>query len=115
VAAVRTVMITVPRIFRDLTTELMAGRRDLHVVAEFGAREGLEEPLRLLAPELILVGLGRNESDEVGLSLLHLLPAAKIIAFSSDGHHAFVHRMQPQRAEFLNISPQMLIDAILGL
>lgn len=113
-AVIRTVMITVPRIFRDLTMELMVGRGDLKVVAEFDAREGLEERLRLLAPELIFVGLGRNEGDEVGLSLVRLLPAAKIIAFSSDRRHAFVHRMTPQRTEFLDISAQMLIEAILG-
>ena len=87
-AAIRTVMITMPPIFRDLITQLMAGHRDLNVVAELDNREGLEERLRSFAPDLILVGLGRNEGDEIGLSLVRLLPAAKVIAFSSDGRHA---------------------------
>jgi len=102
-------------LFRDLIVELMAGHVDLDVVGELDTRDGLEQHLRSLAPTLVLVGLGRNEGDEIGLSLVRLLPNAKVIAFSSDGRNAFVHRMQPQRTELLEDSPQMLIDAVLGL
>ena len=66
-------------------------------------------------PDLVLIGLGRLEGDEIGLSLVRLLPNAKVIAFSSDGRNAFTHRMQPQRTALLDVSPQMLIDAISGL
>lgn len=112
--AIRTVIITMPPIFRDLITELMAGLRPLNLVAELDSRHGVEEWLPPLAPDLILIGLDRNESDEIGLSLVRLLPNAKVIAFSSDGRHAFVHQMQPQRMPLLDVSPQTLIDAILG-
>ncbi len=112
-AAIRTVMITMTPIFRDLITELVTRRRRLKVVAELDGRQGLEERLRPLAPDLILIGLTRNEGDEIGLSLVRLFPNAKVIAFSGDGRHAFVHQMQPQRSVLLDVSPQMLIDAIL--
>jgi DNA-binding NarL/FixJ family response regulator len=107
-------MITMLPIFRDLITELMAGHRNLDVVMELDTREGLEERLRSLPPDLILIGLRRDEGDEIGLSLVRHLPTAKVISFSSDGRHAFVHRMQPQRTVLPGVSPQMLIDAILG-
>jgi len=107
-------MITMPLIFRDLITELMAGHRSLDLVGRLDTREGLEERLPPLAPDLILIGLRREEGDEIGLSLVSLLPNAKVIAFSSDGRHAFVHHMQPQRTVLSDVSPQMLIDAILG-
>jgi DNA-binding NarL/FixJ family response regulator len=113
VAAIRTVMITMPPIFRDLITELISGHRNLNVVADLDNRDGLEQRLPALAPDLVLIGLGRNEGDEIAFSLVRLLPNAKVIAFSSDGRHAFVHRMQPQRTVLLDVSPQMLIDAIL--
>jgi DNA-binding NarL/FixJ family response regulator len=113
VAAIRTVMITMSPIFRDLIKQLTAEHRDLNVVAALDTREGLEERLRSLAPELILVGLGRNEGDEVGLSLVRFLPNTKVFAFSSDRRTAFVHRMQPQRTVLRDVSPQMLIDTIL--
>ena len=113
-AAIRTVMVTVSPILRDLITELMAGHGHLDVVGELDTRDRLEEQLRALAPDLILIGLGRDEGDEIGLSLMRFLPNAKVIAFSSDLRHAFVHRMQPQRIALLDVSPQMLIDTIMG-
>jgi DNA-binding NarL/FixJ family response regulator len=115
VAAIRTVMVTMSPMFRDLITELMADHGSLDVIGELVTREALDEQLRALAPDLILIGLGRNEGDDIGLSLVRRLPNAKAIAFSSDRRHAFVHRMQPQRTVLLDVSPQVLIDSILGL
>ena len=107
-------MITVSPMLRDLVTELMATHVNLDVVRELDTRDGLEEQLRALAPDLILIGLGRDERDDFGLSLVQLLPNAKVIAFSSDMRDAFVHRMQPHRIALLDVSPQVLIDTILG-
>jgi DNA-binding NarL/FixJ family response regulator len=114
VAAVRTVMITMAPIFRGLVAELMVGHRTLDVVGELNTRDELEEKLRALAPDLILIGLGRNEADEIGLVLVRLLPNGKVIAFSSDARQAFIYSMQPRRTVLLDVSPQMLIDAIMG-
>ncbi|MGH7841768.1 MAG: hypothetical protein ACREQT_09660 [Candidatus Binataceae bacterium] len=112
--AIRTVIITMSPIFRDLIAELMAGRRILNVIGEFSTRDALEERLRVLAPDLILIGLGRNEGDEIGLSLARLLPNAKVIAFASDRRDAFVYRMQSQRTALRDVSAQALIDTIMG-
>jgi DNA-binding NarL/FixJ family response regulator len=101
-------------LFRDVVTELMARHANLDVVRELDTRDGLEEKLRTVAPDLILIGLRRNEGDEIGLSLLRILANAKVIAFSSDGRHAFVYRMQPQRIVLIDVSPHALIDTILG-
>jgi DNA-binding NarL/FixJ family response regulator len=114
VAAIRAVMITMSPLFRELVAELIAGHADLDVVGELDTRNELGEQLRSLAPDLIFIGLRREEGDEIGLSLARLLPNAKVIAFSSDGRHAFVHHMQPQPTVLIDVSPQMLIDAILG-
>jgi hypothetical protein len=114
VAAIRTVTVTMAPIFRDLIVGLMAGRRDLDVVEELDTRDGLKEWLQAVAPELILIGLRKNEADEfVVPPLVRLLPNAKVIAFSSDGRHAFVHHMHQQRTELLDVSAETLIDSIL--
>jgi DNA-binding NarL/FixJ family response regulator len=113
VPPIRTVMITMSPILRDLITELIARHRPLNVVAELDSRQGFEEPLRSLTPALVLIGLARNEGDEIGLSLVRLLPKTKVIAFSRDGHNAFVYQMLPQRTLLVDVSPQMLVDTIL--
>jgi DNA-binding NarL/FixJ family response regulator len=112
-AAIRTVMITMSPLFCDLVRELIARRADLDVVGELDTRDGLEEQLRAVAPDLIFIGLRRDEGDEIGLSIVRLLPNAKVIAFSSDMRNAFVHRMQPQRIALSDVSPQVLIETIL--
>ena len=62
----------------------------------------------------MLVGLRASETDAVALSVLALLPAAKVIAFSGDARQAYVHEMRPHRAALIDVSPQALIDAIRG-
>jgi DNA-binding NarL/FixJ family response regulator len=114
VTAIRTVTVTMAPIFRDLIVGLMAGYGNLDVIENLDTRDGLEEQLRALAPGLVLIGLGENEADEIALPLARLLPNSKVIAFSRDGRHAFVHRMYPRRSALLDVSPKMLIDAILG-
>jgi DNA-binding NarL/FixJ family response regulator len=111
---IRTVMITMSPIFRDLITELMVGHGTLDVVGEFDTPGGLDEQLQQLAPDLILIKLHRNDGDEIGLELAKTLPSVKVIAFSSDAHDAFVYRRLPQRTVLLDVSPRILIDAIIG-
>jgi DNA-binding NarL/FixJ family response regulator len=113
-ARIRTVVIAMPPIFRDLITELIGGRGTIDVVGEFDARGGLEEQLRQLAPDLILIKLRGNEGDEIGAELARTLPGAKVVAFSSDARDAVVYRMPTQRTALLNVSPRILIDAISG-
>ena len=112
--AIRTVTVTMAPMFRDLIVGLMAGYGNLDVVENLDTRDRLEEQLRALAPDLVLIGLGEDEADEIALPLARLLPDAKVIAFSRDRRHAFVHRMHPQRTALLDVSPKMLIDSILG-
>jgi len=114
VTPIRTVTVTMSPMLRDLVVGLVAGQASLNVVRELATRDGLEEQLQSLSPELILIGLGRNEGDEIrGDSLIRLLPNAKVIAFASDGRSAFVHRMRAQRTALHDVSSQMLIDAIM--
>lgn len=112
-ARVRTVTVTIPPMLRDLIAELMAGHGNLDVVEELITRDRLEEHLRALSPDLILIGLERNEEDEIGLSLVKSMPNAKVIAISSDARNAFIHCMQPRRTVLPGVSPQALIEHIL--
>jgi DNA-binding NarL/FixJ family response regulator len=114
VTSIRAVTITMQPMLRDLITELIAGHTDVDVIAELDTREAIGQPLQSLAPELVLIGLGKGEGDEIGPLLLGLLPDAKVIAFSSDGRHAFVHRLHRPRTVLPDISPQQLIDTVLG-
>jgi DNA-binding NarL/FixJ family response regulator len=98
----------------DIIKQLVAGEIRLDVVARFDKRALLWEKLPEIAPDLVLVGLRSQETDRICRSLLHLLPIAKVIAFSSDARKAYIHEMRPHRAALIDVSAQALIGAIRG-
>ena len=98
----------------DIIKQILIGHLRLDVVLEVNTRDFLEHRLQISAPDLVLVGLRASETDAVALSVLALLPAAKVIAFSGDARQAYVHEMRPHRAVLIDISRQALIDAIRG-
>jgi DNA-binding NarL/FixJ family response regulator len=103
-----------PPLFRDLVTALIAAYSSVDMVAELDSRNAIEQRLQSLAPELVLIGLGCGEGDEIGPALARSAPNARVIAFSSDNRHAFVHQLHRQRRILLDISPRQLIDVALG-
>jgi chemotaxis response regulator CheB len=113
-ARIRTVVVTMSRMLSDIITALVTDHAALDLVAEFDNRADAENRLSAIAPDLILIGLRDGEPDGIGRTLLALVPSAKVIAFSSDGRNGYLHEMRALRVEITDISPQGLIDAILG-
>lgn len=112
--ALRGVFVTVSTLLTDIIKEVVSSRVTLDVVAEFGERQSLGERLPALAPDIVLIGLYPGETDAIGPTLLRIVPAAKVIAISSDGRHAYLHEMRGRRARLFDFSPSALIAAILG-
>ena len=98
----------------DIIKQLITGHIPLDVLAHFKHRTLLEKELLRIGPDLVLVGLRLGETDQIGSRLLKLVPAAKVIAFSSDARHAYLHDMRPNRAAIIDVSPRALIEAIRG-
>jgi hypothetical protein len=101
-------------LFRDLVTSLMSVHCIVELVAELDDRESIEQRLQALAPELALIGLRAGEGDGIGRTLSGAVPGARLIAFSSDNRHAFVHQLHRPRRILLDFSPRQLIDTALG-
>jgi chemotaxis response regulator CheB len=96
----------------DIFREIFSGEVAIDIVAELRNRRRLESRLRAIQPDLVLIGLRRNEPDAIALALLMALPSAKIIAFSSDARLAHVHQMRPHRTELLNVSKKTLLGLL---
>jgi hypothetical protein len=93
---------------------LLARQLAINVVARFNTRDSLNEKLPQIGPDLVLIGLRILETDEIGRSLLTLLPMAKIIAFSSDARQVYLHEMRAHRTPIEDVSARALIAAIRG-
>lgn len=98
----------------DLIRRLADGHVMLDMVAELEDRDEFEQKLTSARPDLVLIGLRGDESDEVVVPVLTCLPAAKFIVFSSDGRQASGYELQLQRTKLADLSPQGLINFISG-
>jgi DNA-binding NarL/FixJ family response regulator len=96
----------------DIIEQLVSGQIALDIVARFDERALLREKLPEIGPDLVLIGLRSHETDRVGLSLLKLVPTAKVIAFSSDARRAYLHEMRAHRTAMIDVSARALIEAI---
>ena len=111
-ARIRAVLIGISPMFCDIVKRSVARYITLEIIGELKTRESLER-LRNLAPELVLIGLSPGDrSDDVGQKILKVIPAARVIVFSSDKRDGYLYEMRPKRANLYDISPDKLVKAI---
>ena len=113
-AGLRVVAVTMSPLLRDVVTALLTDHVTVDVVAAFDTRAEGERRLEDIDPNLILIGLQPGESDEIASRLLTRLPGAKVVAFSHDGRNVCVHEMRRHRQLLPGVSPQAVVEAILG-
>jgi hypothetical protein len=114
VPTIRTVLIGMSPILRDIVKRSVCNYATLDIVDELMDCDAIEDRLCCIAPELVLIGLHRGDRDDIGQKLLMVVPTAKVIVFSSDISYAYLHQMRPYRVAMLDISPEKLGKAIAG-
>jgi DNA-binding NarL/FixJ family response regulator len=107
-------MVTTPALLGDLIKQLAKGRIDLDVIGEFGSRHALVRRLTTLRPDLVVIGLRRNESEAVIHRLLELVPTAKVVALSYSGRSPLGFELRLHRQDFADAYPGELFDFIRG-
>jgi DNA-binding NarL/FixJ family response regulator len=110
----RAVFVTVPPLLSELIAEVVSQQIDLKLIARLGEGDVLTERLPALAPDLVIIGLRRGETDEIGPLALGLVPNAKVLVISNDGRCAYLHEMRPHRKVFFDFSPTNLLAALAG-
>ena len=93
----RTVAVTLSRMFTDLVDRVLFPDVRLELLERVDERWLAADRLRALQPRLVLLGLLPGESDEIARVLLSAVPQSAVLAFASDGRHAFLHRMPNRR------------------
>jgi chemotaxis response regulator CheB len=114
VAGLRVVAVTMSPLLRDVVTALLTDHVAVELIAALDSRADSERTLEDIDPNLILIGLKPGESDEIASRLLMRIPGAKVVAFSHDGRDACVHEMRHHRQMLPDVSPQGVVEAILG-
>jgi DNA-binding NarL/FixJ family response regulator len=114
VVGIRTALVSLSPLLSDIITQAIKREIELDVVAQISGRGSLEQQLRLIDPDLILIGLRVGETDAIAATALAAAPAAKVIAFSADCRHAYLHEMRACQSTLINVTPAALAEAILG-
>ena len=115
VAVIRTVVITLTMMISDIVKQLLIDDVTLDIVGRFDSRELIEDKLRAISPELVLVGLSPDEPGMMGPYFLTVVPDAKVIAFSSDGHSAYVSQSDASWTHLPDVSPDAITSVIRGI
>jgi hypothetical protein len=113
-SGIRTVIVTIPALLRDLIERLAWDRVELDIVAEFKVRRGLARQLAELRPGLVVIGLRANEADAVVRDLLALVPKARFIAFSANGRGANGFELRLYQTDLTDLPPDGLVDFMRG-
>lgn len=113
-ARVRTLVVTVSPLLAELVTGVLRLHLPLDVVEVVESRDLLEDRLRSIAPDLVIMGLTRGECDDCALALplLAVLPTAEVLVLEPTGKHAWLHEMRPHRTSLIDLSADALIHAL---
>ena len=111
----RTVTVAITPLLGDIIGQLVAERAPTDIVARLDSRDQVALRLQSLAPDLVLIGLRKEESSAIALSLRNAVPQAKVIALSHDAHHAYLPAPHRHDTTPVDLSPATLIEAIQNL
>jgi hypothetical protein len=108
----RCVFATLSPRFSAILAEALSWCVEPQLLAQFNERAALVKALPALSPDLVVVGLSPQESDEIGVTLLVHNPAAKILLISAEGDYAYLHQVGFARKVFFDFSPHALLAAL---
>jgi hypothetical protein len=112
VISIRTAVVTMSPILRDIINKLRTGSVRLEIVAEFATRDQLISRLKAILPDMVLIQCARGETDRIARTILMALPNSRVIAFSGSGRQVFVHEMRAHREVLSHASAKVVIRAI---
>jgi hypothetical protein len=109
---VRTLVVTAAPLLVDLIRDVLQPKLTLDIVDVLHTRESLPQCLRVVAPDLLLLGLTGSETDAIALPLLTTLPSVVILAVAPSAEHAWLYEMQPHRSVLSDLSVASLAQAL---
>jgi DNA-binding NarL/FixJ family response regulator len=107
--AIRTFVVTVSPLLSELVIEMLRPHLGLDIVAVVSTRDGLTEKLRAAAPQLVVLGLMRAETNHCVKVVLRAMPSLQVLVLAQDGQRAWLYEMRPRRMAVTDLSAPALI------
>lgn len=106
----RVVVVNLHPLLRDIIATLPQNCAPV-IVADFSKRPARGQ-LKLLAPDLVIVGLRRGENDRIAERYLAELNTARVLVVSRNAREAFLYRAPARRIVLDNVSLDALDKAL---
>ena len=103
-----------PRILRNMVGSFAAQHPSLQIIAELPDADELIAVARERQAEVVIMSASAASAKTVEEQILFELPRLCIVIVSEDAHTASLHRLEPKRLMIEDVSPDELMDAILG-
>lgn len=100
-----------PRILRDIVSQLIAEQPDMHVVGAFADDVGADT-LAELRPDVLVLGSDAADVASVCRGFVQRRPALKVLAVEADGRRTWLYEMRPHQTLIGEISPATLLETI---
>ena len=111
---IRTVTVSITPLMSDIISEVVAELAPIDIVAQLNRNDQLVLHLQMLAPALVLIGLGRGEGGDIARTLRNALPRAKVIVLSHDTRRVYLPGPDGHRSVLIELTLEALIEAIRG-
>jgi DNA-binding NarL/FixJ family response regulator len=109
-ATMRTVLVGLSPMLRDIVHECVLRHFNTEIVGELSSDD--LATVRGMMPDLVIVSLLTDESDDIGIRLLEIVPKAKILVLSPDKRKAVVSKMRIHSLAISDFSAEELVAAI---
>jgi hypothetical protein len=107
----RIAFVDVPRILREILTNVLVAHPEFSVVAEFPGDVSLKAAARQSSADVLIAGVtdaGDEDLDEV----MTAHPRIKVLAIETSGRWMFLHELRPRRVTLGEVSPECMVDLI---
>jgi DNA-binding NarL/FixJ family response regulator len=105
----RILLADLPRLLRQILTEVLEVQSDMEVVGSAALSESLEQTIEQTGPDVIVIG---RDDPEVAEGLLARRPPLAVIAVTGDAKESQYYELRPHRVGLGEISPGELVEAI---
>jgi DNA-binding NarL/FixJ family response regulator len=110
--AIRILLARMPRMVCDILREVLDAQPDMRVVAELGNGQVLSERVAAERPDVVIVGLERDEPPAICGELLSDHPRVRIVAVEESGRRASLYELRPTCTVLHELSGDELVASI---
>jgi DNA-binding NarL/FixJ family response regulator len=115
VGRVRILVSIAQPLLRAIVQTALAHEPDLGTVDAVSSHERLEDRLQREEADIVIVDVRDRDPAEVGLGLLALRPALRVLTIAGDGQRAQLYQLRPCERPLGEIPPEGLRAAIRSL